>query len=428
MARVKVKLADNIARVVFIESDATNGATVGTNLFMSDGSVATPTTFAAWLGASVGSSGITAHRLLSGLTLGDDHPQYTRKDTLTTRGDLYARGSSTVQRLALGTSAQVLRSNGTDPVWQTVSPVLTLSTDVTGSATFTDLGNATLVTTITANAVTDAKFRQSAATSVVGRSANSTGNVADIAASADNQVLRRSGGALSFGDVPLVASSFANPTASIGLTAVNGSALTAMRSDAAPALSQGISPTWSGTHTFSNPVMLADGSVSNPSAAFSSDLTSGFYLRSAATNNIAFAVGGIRALDFRTGPVAGQVRVGMFAGDGTSASTAMFINDTGNTVALLNLRGDGQAQFVDGAVGSPSGSYINDTDTGRYRAGANSVRDVAGGVASIGFDDNATAGNTRFLIYDVDNGTLERVSVGAADSGGTGFKVLRIPN
>lgn len=44
------------------------------------------------------------------------------------------------------------------------------------------------------------------------------------------------------------------------------------------------------------------------------------------------------------------------------------------------------------------------------------------------FDDSTTAGNTRLLIYDVDNGQLERVSVGAADSGGTGFKVLRIPN
>jgi len=49
-------------------------------------------------------------------------------------------------------------------------------------------------------------------------------------------------------------------------------------------------------------------------------------------------------------------------------------------------------------------------------------------VESIQVDDDATAGNTRFLIYDVDNATLERVSVGAADSGGTNFKLLRIPN
>jgi len=42
----------------------------------------------------------------------------------------------------------------------------------------------------------------------------------------------------------------ANPTGTIGLTAVNGSANTGMRSDAAPALSQAIVPTWSGAHTF----------------------------------------------------------------------------------------------------------------------------------------------------------------------------------
>ena len=42
----------------------------------------------------------------------------------------------------------------------------------------------------------------------------------------------------------------ANPTALIGLTAVNGAAATAMRSDGAPALDQAIAPTWSGVHTF----------------------------------------------------------------------------------------------------------------------------------------------------------------------------------
>ena len=49
----------------------------------------------------------------------------------------------------------------------------------------------------------------------------------------------------------------ANPTATIGLTAVNGSAVTAMRSDAAPPLSQAIVPTWTGAHTFNGTVDLA---------------------------------------------------------------------------------------------------------------------------------------------------------------------------
>ena len=42
----------------------------------------------------------------------------------------------------------------------------------------------------------------------------------------------------------------ANPTATIGLTAVNGSAATFLRSDGAPALGVGIAPTWTGIHTF----------------------------------------------------------------------------------------------------------------------------------------------------------------------------------
>jgi len=44
----------------------------------------------------------------------------------------------------------------------------------------------------------------------------------------------------------------ANPSASVGLSAVNGSATTYMRSDAAPALSQSITPTWTGVHYFNN--------------------------------------------------------------------------------------------------------------------------------------------------------------------------------
>jgi hypothetical protein len=45
---------------------------------------------------------------------------------------------------------------------------------------------------------------------------------------------------------------FANPTAVVGLTAVNGVLTTAMRSDAAPALDVGITPTWTGAHIFNN--------------------------------------------------------------------------------------------------------------------------------------------------------------------------------
>lgn len=46
------------------------------------------------------------------------------------------------------------------------------------------------------------------------------------------------------------ASNGANPTGTVGLSAVNGTATTFLRSDGAPALSQAITPTWSGQHLF----------------------------------------------------------------------------------------------------------------------------------------------------------------------------------
>lgn len=65
----------------------------------------------------------------------------------------------------------------------------------------TALGFGTIATAgIAANAVTDAILRQGGALTVVGRSANSSGNVADITA-ANNQVLRVSGSVLGFGAV-----------------------------------------------------------------------------------------------------------------------------------------------------------------------------------------------------------------------------------
>lgn len=67
--------------------------------------------------------------------------------------------------------------------------------------------------TIASNAVTNAKLRQSAALSVVGNSTNATDNVADITASSDGDILRRSGTALGFGTAP--ASSITLPATQI---------------------------------------------------------------------------------------------------------------------------------------------------------------------------------------------------------------------
>ena len=88
----------------------------------------------------------------------------------------------------------------------------------------------------------------------------------------NGQILQTNGSkVLSWASAPATA---ANPSASVGLTAVNGSAGTYMRSDAAPALSQSIAPTWTGLHIF-NPgttpsnVVLVD--IAQPGVASSRD-------------------------------------------------------------------------------------------------------------------------------------------------------------
>jgi len=72
----------------------------------------------------------------------------------------------------------------------------------------------------------------------------------------------------------------ANPTASLGLTAINGSAATFMRSDAAPALDVTITPTWTGAHIWSAATTFNGTSIFGGSAtfnaAFSATSTAGF--------------------------------------------------------------------------------------------------------------------------------------------------------
>jgi hypothetical protein len=106
--------------------------------------------------------------------------------TLTANGILLGNGTSVVSAVAPGAAAQILVANGSSvPTWVAMS----------GDITTSNAG----VTAIGANKVLDTMIRPGAATSLIGRSANSSGNVADIAATVDKQVLRRAGGVLGFG-------------------------------------------------------------------------------------------------------------------------------------------------------------------------------------------------------------------------------------
>ncbi|NBO25989.1 MAG: hypothetical protein EBU96_04205 [Actinobacteria bacterium] len=81
----------------------------------------------------------------------------TGASSFVANGVLFGSGSSPIQSTAAGTTGQLLVVNASGiPTFASRSPVLTVTGDVTGTATFTDLGNATLNLSIPAGAITDA--------------------------------------------------------------------------------------------------------------------------------------------------------------------------------------------------------------------------------------------------------------------------------
>lgn len=73
--------------------------------------------------------------------------------------------------------------------------------------------------------------------------------------------------------------------------------------------------------------------------------------------------------------------------------------------------------------------YIDSLADGYMDYGATTAhRTLVGGTENARVDGSVVAGETRLMVWDVDNSALERVTVGVADSGGAGFKVLKIPN
>ncbi len=131
--------------------------------------------------------------------------------TLTAHAVLLGEGINSLNFATIGTAGRILIDQGasSDPAFETVS----------GDATCSSAGAVTVTKT-------NGTAFGALATLGVGTGVTSSGGNLNV--------------------------SFANPTGTVGLSAVNGSATTAMRSDGAPALSQAITPTWTGIHAFTN--------------------------------------------------------------------------------------------------------------------------------------------------------------------------------
>jgi hypothetical protein len=111
--------------------------------------------------------------------------------TLTVNGALTANG---------GINATIT-GNSTTATQLVTTRNIAATSDIAWNVNFNGSANVTAAATIQNNVVTDAKLRTGGACSVVGRSANTSGNVADISSSADDQVLRRASGVLGFGSI-----------------------------------------------------------------------------------------------------------------------------------------------------------------------------------------------------------------------------------
>lgn len=161
--------------------------------------------------------------------------------TLTVGGELAVNGDA-------GTTGQVLTSNGAGvpPTWEPATGGTVTSVALTMPSGFSVSGSpvtssGTLGVTTSLNGVLRANgsgFTTATSANIISLwTGTCTSSSEYLAANGTCQTV--SAGA-----------SGANPTATIGLSAVNGSAGTFMRSDGAPALSQAIAPTWTAQHTF----------------------------------------------------------------------------------------------------------------------------------------------------------------------------------
>ncbi len=89
-------------------------------------------------------------------------------------------------------------------------------------------------------------------TGLITRTADGAAAVRTITGTANEIIVTNGNGVSGNPTLSISSGFFANPSASIGLTANNGSASTAMRSDGTPALSQSIAPTWTALHTYAS--------------------------------------------------------------------------------------------------------------------------------------------------------------------------------
>lgn len=191
------------------------------------------------------------------------------------------------------------------------------------------------------------------------------------------------------GDLP---ANGANPTASIGLAAVNGSATTWMRSDGAPALSQAIAPTWTASHLWTQTITAGGNTLINAQMTLA---PSGVIL----TNN--------QALNFSVNHTTGNFSMGEVRGivgsvtesSGFTLTTGVAIKATVTGTSGTITTGIGLDATAGGTITTWVGVNVNRNETSttsiglRIQAqGGSTTTDIA--IQSLG-GENRFVGNVK---------------------------------
>lgn len=237
----------------------------------------------------------------------------------------------------------------------------------------------------------------------------------------------------------------ANPTATIGLSAVNGSSPNFLRSDGAPALSQAIAPTWSAVHNW--------GTISPQSSAVAAFRGRGNAIEWGHTNTAGYG----STIGFEAS--SGNPFVAFNAEAGTTNNTYRTRGIAGNVVYtnaagtllfghLANANADNQTIVQDASINSSSLTFGNATNNqaftfngsgtttfgGTVSVGASAATPTGGilvvrpsaGTASVRLQSRTdTADDANWIQWYRQNGSTERGWIGF---GSNGSDVMTIQN
>lgn len=332
-------------------------------------------------------------------------PYYSSSSTIASSAQLTANaitlgggaGGAPVSLGSLGTATTVLHGNaggaptfGAVSLVADVSGVLPAANGGTGQASYTigDLlyaSGATTLSKLAGVATGNALISGGVGT------AFSWGKI-DLTAHVTGTLPVSNGGT----GVTALSSLTANPSASVGLSAVNGSASTFMRSDGAPALSQSIAPTWTATHTFSK----SGGGTSAATLLSSAAPATAWNETDAAADN--------KLWDLLAN---GEQLLGRVVNDANSAaSNWIAVDRTGTTVDSVTLAGQ--------VISSTSGKGLSVKEGSNCKQGTATL--VAG--SSVVSNTSVTANSRIFLTSQADGGTPGWLRV-SARTAGTSFTI-----